>query len=133
MTNCEDGKFHKWASQGKDIACDFCKKTIAQLEKENSKNDKDIQEKNKYMSLQKLASKYCVSGTIHKFSKNKKGEIVCKACNKIKNEAYSEKELDTLNTNLFKNRFKIIKLNDLSKEKTPKIVEKLEEILEAIK
>ncbi len=128
ITNCEDGKFHKWVPQGKNFTCEYCAKNMAELELANKKVIDEIEEKNKYLTLQKLTKKYCISGEFHKFIKNKKGENICKLCNKSSEEKYSEKELDSLNKNLFNKRMKLLKkINDLSKDNDETLIKKLED------
>ena len=128
ITNCDDGKFHIWVAKDKDIICTLCNKNLKEIKLSNEKENKEIQDKNKYLVLNKIANKYCISGSMHIFIKNKNGENICKLCNKNQSHKYSEKELDQLNTNLNKIRFKLINnLNDLSKETTPVIINKLEE------
>lgn len=128
ITNCEDGNFHKWIPNGKVFICALCNKNLSEMDLDDDKINNKIEQNNKYISLQKLTKKYCISGNFHNFGKSKDGNEICKLCSKSNKEIYSEKELDKLNSNLMKNRIKKIEnLNDLSKIKTPDIINKLQE------
>jgi hypothetical protein len=128
ITNCEDGNFHKWVPNGKVFICGLCNKNLSEMDLDDEKVNNKLSENNKYISLQKLTRKYCISGNLHNFSKSKNGNEICKLCGKSNKEKYDEKELDKLNKNLMKLRIKLIQnLNDLSKIKTPDIIDKLGE------
>lgn len=106
MTNCNDGNFHKWVSHGKDIKCDLCKSILGDLILSNSNSE--IKKNNKYITLQKLTNKHCISGKLHIKDNNN----ICKLCNKNINTIYTHNELDTLNKNLNKNKLKILNYMD---------------------
>ncbi len=128
ITNCDDGSFHKWKSQGNKILCELCNKDLNEIKLYDNNKNKNIQDNNKFLSLQKLTKKYCISGDLHKFIKNKNGENICKVCNKNLNHVYDNKDLELLNKNLFKRKLKVQNnFNDLSKDLDEKIINKLED------
>jgi len=126
-TNCEDGRFHTWKNKNGEYVCELCNKNMKDIDLENVKPNNNIEKNNKYLVLEKTATRFCLSGEFHKFKLNKDNQEICILCKKPKTNKYSDKELDELNNNLLKNRIKKIELNDLSKENTNSIIKKLEE------
>jgi hypothetical protein len=105
ITNCWDGKFHKWEIKDK-IVCSLCNEQMTTLF--DQKKTENIQKSMQIISLNTLAQKYCVDGSAHNFvisfeTKEKK----CEKCNFDKNTFFSEKQLFKLQENLEKNRAQI--------------------------
>jgi len=100
LTNCDDGKFHEWIFKDNDLYCSLCNKSYNNLIKFfNNKNNNNILEKLKFVNLNKLSLKYCISGNVHDIENNK-----CKIC-KINLTDYkpSTKDLLNLESNLNNN------------------------------
>lgn len=113
-TNCTTGDFHKWKT-GKILTCELCNAQIN--EKYNAKHTDEIIKNLKYNGLRKLAKKYCLDGTIHKYIMSEKSCNVCNKCKLDENYEISHKDLDKLEKNL-----KFIK-NQNNKEQDNKITE----------
>ena len=101
LSNCEDGKFHKFSfnKNKNDLICDLCNKSYNELNKEPStdKVDKEKVKLLKLIYLRNLGEKYCVSGEIHDIDENNK----CGKCGLNMNERkYTNNELFTLEKNL---------------------------------
>lgn len=103
LTNCDDGKFHIWIINNKDMTCRLCNKTYNELLKENNANtDTEISssyyDKLKILFIKKLTKKYCTTGEIHQFDI---GTNICNLC-KINPETYKylDKEILQLENNL---------------------------------
>lgn len=104
ITNCPGGTFHSWKTKGKDFVCEICNTNLNNL-KVDEKQSENILIEFKYSRLQKLAQKYCLSGSIHNFVFDKeKGTSICIKCNKSETHKYSKKELDELHKNLQKKK-----------------------------
>lgn len=142
LTNCEDGKFHKWNFKNGDLICSNCNKQYQELlqkyekSKVNTNEDNNANiEKIKMMNLRKLANTYCLSGQIHDINPNDGKCIKCGI--NVGSHEYSINDLLKLNENLNKENNKelyenIIKVKELyekeqkKEEKNKKIIEKLE-------
>jgi hypothetical protein len=104
LSNCEDGKFHKFSfnKDKKDLICDLCKKSYSELNN-NKTFDKVDKEKGKLLKLiylRNLGEKYCISGKIHDIDENNK----CRKCGLNMNERkYTNNELFKLENNLKEN------------------------------
>ena len=101
LSNCEDGKFHKFSfnKDKNDLICDLCNKSYNELSKSPSttKVDKEKVKLLKLIYLRNLGEKYCVSGEIHDINENNK----CDKCGLNMNERkYTNNELFTLEKNL---------------------------------
>lgn len=106
LSNCSDGRFHKWQFEKNDMKCNNCNQSynelIKILQKNSSENDnKEFVEKLRLLSLEKLTKKYCLSGELHDL---KDGE--CIKCKKNPNNIkLSIKELNTLDKNIEEKTF----------------------------
>lgn len=102
LSNCEDGKFHKFSfnKEKKDLVCDLCGKFYDDIVKNTKKTDKVDKEKSKLLKLiylRKLGEKYCVSGELHDIDENNK----CTKCKlDMGDRKYTNNELFTLEKNL---------------------------------
>ena len=103
LTNCPDGKFHKWKFNNNDMICSLCNQSYSELVKLYHKTSSAEDEnklylhKLKMLNLEKLAKKYCISGESHEIVSDGK----CKKCNKDPNTTkFSEKELITMEKNI---------------------------------
>lgn len=106
ITNCPGGTFHSWKTKGNSFVCEICDTNLNNL-KINEKLSEGIFIEFKYSRLEKLAHKYCLSGSLHNFVFDKtKSTSVCIKCNKPETYTYSKKELDELDINLQKNKAK---------------------------
>jgi hypothetical protein len=115
MTNCQDGKFHKFSYNKKrdDIVCDLCNKSYMELVKEKNNDSKELTKKLKLLYLYNLGETYCITGEIHERDNNDK----CKLCNiDLNNRKYSnsqlyelEKNLDKITEEEYNNHFRRIK------------------------
>ena len=74
VTNCEGGTFHKWVFKNGDFICSICNRTA--LTKEGTIPQEIIKENYNYMALEKIAKKYCESGSVHNCVDGK-----CISCN----------------------------------------------------
>ena len=100
LTNCDDGKFHNWIIKDNILICDLCKKNYNDLIKNMTETQSDDNYNNKFklIQLNKLATKYCISGELHFFNKD-----ICEKCKiDIKTFKPTEKELLLLEKNLNK-------------------------------
>ena len=114
LTNCPDGKFHRWNFKNKDLICGNCNLSYSKIKKENNELDKINQYKT--IHLKKLANTYCLTGELHDLN----SENICNLCKvNIDKKEYTNNELLQLDKNLkiinnktFKNNIeKIKKLN----------------------
>ena len=102
LTNCADGKFHKWTFKNGDLICSLCNKSYNELLKlyNNTSSEKpnfDYLDRIKLINLRKLAKKYCMSGILHELDTTGK----CSKCNiNINTYDFSDKELKQLEKNL---------------------------------
>jgi hypothetical protein len=91
LTNCADGKFHKWDNK---FTCKLCKKTIDELMKEKDKNMKENFMKNQIMLL---ANKFCPDGKTHRFDPITNKCLLCKKEYSVNmGEKYTEGELTSM-------------------------------------
>jgi len=96
ITNCPDGKFHDWKPAKDTYICTLCSKSMTDL-KYDENESKNIRKNFRYIRLQELASKYCISdGSLHQFVINKDGKNVCIKCGKEDTYQYTHEELDTV-------------------------------------
>ena len=114
LTNCPDGKFHRWDFKNKDLICANCNLAYSKIKKENNELDKINQYKTNH--LKKLVNIYCLSGNLHDLN----SENICNLCKvNLDTKKYTNNELLQLDKNLkiinnktFKENFeKIKKLN----------------------
>ena len=103
LTNCPDGKFHKWEFNKNDMVCSLCNQSYNELLKlyqtttSDSNENKVYLQKLRIFSLAKLAKKYCISGELHEL--NNKG--VCIKCDKNpETTKFSDKDLEKMEKNL---------------------------------
>lgn len=129
LSNCDDGKFHKFSFDNKikDLVCSHCNKNLNELLKNVDKDNKFNSEKIKLIKLiylRKLSKKYCKSGKLHDFDENNK----CKLCNFIldksrltNNELYElNKNINNIDIDEFNTNLRMIRKNtenDISKSK----------------
>jgi hypothetical protein len=112
LSNCLSGTFHKWTYKKNDLICDLCDKSYNDIikfieKKPINQYDKNLYlDKIKFINLNKLFKKFCITGTLHEFENN-----ICIYCG-IKNDYKpNDKELNTLESNLEKNKLELIKKN----------------------
>ena len=114
LTNCSDGKFHRWDFKNKDLICANCNLSYSKIKKDSNELDKINQYK--IIHLKKLANTYCLTGDLHDLN----SENTCSLCKvNIDKKEYTNNELLQLDKNLkiindkiFKNNIeKIKKLN----------------------
>jgi hypothetical protein len=89
ITNCSDGQFHKWAIKGNTYVCKLCNVSTDQLKLDEKETDK-IANRFKYAELQKLATKMCKDGKLHKYLSDIKGTN----CDPDKTYIFSDEQLD---------------------------------------
>jgi hypothetical protein len=99
VTNCTNGKFHDWKSDGKILICSICNETT------NVNIDiKQTTEANKnfrYEQLKELSHKYCVSGNFHNLMFNRENDCnICKKCNFLATGNLTIKQLNELERNI---------------------------------
>lgn len=132
ITNCPQGTFHSWKTKGTQFICEICGTNLESLTL-NEKQSNEILVNFKYSRLQKLAHKYCLTGSVHTYLFNKETKTsVCTKCNKDENYVYSKKELDELKQNLEKNKLKHISQNITSFKKNDELIEKNKEYKEKV-
>ena len=115
ITNCKDGKFHKWVSKGKTFVCSNCNVSGDNLIYDEQLTN--LLTKNyRYILLQKIAEKYCLDGDFHLYIYGK--EANCNVCTKCKHkeiEKFTPNKLEELYRNVVK--FKKSKNNLLVSKK----------------
>lgn len=79
ITNCPYGSYHYWANNGKDVQCLFCNEKGEDV---NGKIDRTLDAY--YYDLNKIASRYCLEGTLHNFENG-----VCVICGRKSNEIFT--------------------------------------------
>jgi hypothetical protein len=103
LTNCEDGKFHKFSYNKKynDLYCNLCEKTYTELNKNlDSKYDSEKKIKLlKLIYLKKLGEVYCKTGDIHERGEDDKC-IKCKI--DLSDRKYTNNDLYELEKNVNK-------------------------------
>ena len=71
LSNCPDGRFHKWTYKNGDLVCSLCNQTYSSLvkllETTTPNGDDNYLDKLRFLNLKKLAHKYCVTGESHDF------------------------------------------------------------------
>jgi hypothetical protein len=104
LTNCPDGKFHKWKYEKNDMICENCNQSYNELLKlyKTTSEESVVDENKKYieklrlMNLEKLSKKYCITGETHELK-----DGVCSKCKKNINEIkLTTKELEQMNKNI---------------------------------
>jgi hypothetical protein len=135
LSNCSDGKFHKWVFKNNDLMCNLCNKSYNEILKtlnitssENISNE--YLDKLKNINLYKLAKKYCISGEQHEFDNTGKC-IKCKV--DVNTFKPTDKELKQLDKNLEIKTNEILleqinKMNERNKQHV-KINTKIKEII----
>lgn len=138
LSNCEDGKFHKFSfnKDKNDIVCDLCGKAYSELKKseKSKKVDKERVKLLKLIYLKSLGEKYCITGEIHDINENNK----CTKCKLDMNDRkYTNNELFTLEKNLkenlndeFQKSFNEIKKYKESKKNKDKVINDIIENLD---
>jgi hypothetical protein len=130
LSNCPDGKFHKWSYKNGDLICSLCNQSYNSLVKlletttPQNNGEESYLDKLKLLNLKKLAHKYCITGEHHDFIDDK-----CIKCGayyylsyKCKNEQnkcdLSNKELLLLEKNLMNKTYEesIENINKLKSE-----------------
>jgi hypothetical protein len=103
LTNCSDGKFHKWKFDKNDMTCSLCNQSYSELIKLYSVTS-SVEDENKIylqkirlINLNKLAKKYCISGDFHELN----DEGICSKCKKDPVTAkFNEKDLEKMDKNI---------------------------------
>ena len=105
LSNCPDGKFHKWTYKNGDLICSLCNQSYNELVKmleTTTPHDGETNylDKLRLLNLKKLSHKYCVTGELHDFVDEK-----CAKCNEYyylskKATDLSNKDLLILEKNL---------------------------------
>lgn len=122
LTNCLDGKFHKWKGFENTLKCTFCNVKMNNLEY-SEKDTTEIIENYSLQNIRNLSKKYCPDGSLHNFTENENGELISNKCGKKPEDSYTVKELRDLQKsrkkietdNLEKKREIIKKINDQEK------------------
>jgi len=132
LSNCPDGKFHKFIYKNSDLICSKCNQSynnlVKLLETTTTNDDDNFLDKLRFLNLKKLAHKYCITGELHDFIDDK-----CIKCGQYyytsNKYELSDKDLLTLEKNLMNktyeesieniNRLKLE--NENKKEKEEKI------------
>lgn len=102
LSNCIDGKFHKWNYKNNDLICSLCNISYNEIIKLNNTTSSehisnDYIDKLKNIHLIKLSKKYCISGEIHDIDNSG----ICIKCKKNINEFKpTNKELKNLSNNI---------------------------------
>lgn len=95
LTNCIDGEFHNFKLVDKAVACTKCGE-LADPYKLIPDSIKILYQREIILYLRKLATKYCITGQVHKFAYNSEKDIsVCSNCNYVLGTpiGYGDKEL----------------------------------------
>jgi hypothetical protein len=123
LTNCSDGKFHKFVYKNGDLICNLCNNSYNELIKmiettTPNERDTDYLDKLKLFHLRKLSHKYCITGELHDFVNDK-----CAKCGAAyyQSKMYSElvtKDLLKLETNLMNRTYEesLESINRMKKE-----------------
>lgn len=123
LTNCNDGKFHKWKAIEGKLKCSLCDiEYISQkknIEKNSDKTNINIHNVLKNLYSLKLTKIYCLSGEQHIIDSKTN---ICSLCHINPNVfKYSQLDLDKINEDIKKKEFdknaKLIKENDMKKNK----------------
>ena len=102
LSNCLDGKFHKWNFKNNDLICGLCNKSYNEIVKINvttssENNSNEYFDKLKNINLIKLSKKYCISGELHELDNTGKC-IKCKV--DINTNVLNDKDLKQLDKNI---------------------------------
>lgn len=116
ITNCEDGKFHKWSVENKELKCSNCSILYSKAKQNQNKENNKIEMNYKKSILGKIADKYCSVGSYHNYSENN----ICSKCGNKNCSDLPFNELVNINKNIKK-----IKKNIFEKES--KVFNELEE------
>jgi hypothetical protein len=93
LSNCLDGKFHKWKISDKKYSCIICKITTDKIDE---KNNNEIYNNYNYNILLSIAKIKCSNdGDVHIFSKTEKSKT-CIKCGNSYDHKYSNDELSKL-------------------------------------
>ena len=135
LTNCLDGKFHKWIFNKNDLICGICNKSYNEIIKNiNTTSSENVSseylDKLKNINLNKLTKKYCITGELHEIDDTG----VCLKCKvNINTFKPTEKELKQLDKNIeIKTNELILKQINTIKEnnkKNTKINNEIKEII----
>lgn len=139
ITNCLDGKFHKWNME-KELKCSLCNFSLSKevyKEKDNQKIESNYE---KY-KLKQLAKIYCPDGIKHIIDPDTNTCIYCKK-NALKIEdSYNDKELANLRNNIKKNikeeseyieiKKQKYNIHNIEKQLSPNILDNFIELLES--
>ena len=108
FTHCNDGNFHNWVFDNKNLICDVCNISFNNLKSKDNLINKELYNNICYRYLFK---KYCTTtGIIHNLTNN-----ICNKCNKnIITDKPNNKELNIIynNNNLYKNNLQLITINN---------------------
>jgi len=122
LTNCPNGKFHKFIYKNGDLICSLCNQSyneiIKMMETTTPNIDTDYHDKLKLFHLRKLSHKYCVTGDVHDFVNDK-----CVKCGAVYYQSkdytdISTKDLLKLESNLMNHTYEesLESINRLKKE-----------------
>ena len=106
LTNCIDGPYHNFKNDNKTFICTRCNEE-ADPAKLIPDSHKLLYKKEIILYLQKLATKYCINGTLHKFDYNANKDVnICKKCKYMENSQVlnSDKELISMYEIIEKNK-----------------------------
>jgi hypothetical protein len=103
LTNCSDGKFHKWKFDKNDLVCSLCNQSYNELLKlyhrttSSEDENKNYLHKLKIFNLNKLAKKYCLTGELHEIGNDGN----CRKCKKNPETVkFNDRELEKMEKNI---------------------------------
>jgi hypothetical protein len=135
LTNCSDGKFHKWSFKNNDLICELCNKSYHEILKtlnttSSENNSNEYLDKLKNINMNKLAKKYCISGEVHEID-NTSHCIKCKI--NINTFKPTNKDLKQLEKNLeIKSNEILLEQINIMKEYNKNQIKKNDKIKEII-
>lgn len=100
VTNCEDGRFHKWKNNGKTMKCGLCDKLLSDIRLDTALTA-SIMTNYRYNMLRRTVGQYCTSSTFQKYLLSTKTK--CNACAKCRikgGQDLSNSELDELDKHI---------------------------------
>ena len=121
ITNCPTGDYHDWNTIKGKTVCTKCNEILDDVEQKTDA-EKDTDTDAYYFTLNMIANKRCLSGTMHDFV-GKGDKFTCSICGHGMNEKYSKADLDTLVKNLIELEDEHIKQSMESFLKNKKLTE----------
>jgi hypothetical protein len=96
LSNCPDGNYHVWKTNGAELICSLCKVSANEL-KYNPKLSEEIRDVFKDVLDKEIAKEICiVDGLPHTFEIGKNGEEICSKCKRNREYEYTQKEIQNL-------------------------------------